>query len=312
MNFRLIPAAAIASALLLLAAQSANAQPAGGEARIGTVIVAHGADSLWNAQVADIAKQVRTGGPVEVSYLMGAGAKTARFQDVVKRLETQGVSEIVVVPMLVSSHSGHYDQIRYLAGDSISLDSSMLHHLHMSGIERPVTRIPIRVTRAMDDAPHIARVLADRARALTPDPRSRALLIVGHGPNSAEDYAEWMRNLRSVADSVKAMTGFRDVRVDLVRDDAPVEVRAEAVRRVRELIELQHLVTGQAVIVVPVLVSKGAVSRDKVPNDIKGMPAIYSGEPLLPHSAMARWVEERVRSAPGGSAENTTGPSRGW
>jgi hypothetical protein len=56
------------------------------------------------------------------------------------------------------------------------------------------------------------------------------------------------------------------------------------------------------VIVVPVLVSKGAVSRDKIPGDLTGMPVIYSGEPLLPHPAMSRWVEARVRSAAGRSA----------
>ena len=297
MMLRSTSAAVMTLALMAATPLVAAAQQAGTGERVGTVIIAHGADSLWNAQVADVARQVRTGGPVEVSYLMGPGASKARFQDAVQRLEAQGVSEIVVVPMLVSSHSGHYDQIRYLAGDSITLNATMMHHLHMAGIERPTSRIPIRVTPAMDDAPQVARVLADRAKALTPDPRSRALFIVGHGPNSAEDYAAWMTNLRSVADSVKAMTGFRDVRVDLVRDDAPADVRAEAVRRVRELIELQHLVTGQPVIVIPVLVSKGAVSRDKVPNDIRGTPSHYSGEPLLPHPAMARWVEERVKSA---------------
>ena len=301
--------AAIASAILLFAPGTGAAQgTAAAGARVGTIVIAHGADSMWNAQVADVAKQVRTGGPVEVSYLMGAGARSARFQDAVKRLEAQGVTRIVVVPMLVSSHSGHYDQIRYLAGDSIVLDDAMMHHLHMAGIERAASKLPIHVTPAMDDAPQVAHVLAERARALAPDPRTRALFIVGHGPNSAEDYAAWMKNLRSVADSVKALTGFRDVRVDLVRDDAPVEVRAEAVRRVRELIELQHLVTGQQVIVVPVLVSKGAVSRDKVPADIKGMPAVYSGEPLLPHAAMARWVESRVASALSAIASATRRP----
>ena len=36
------------------------------------------------------------------------------------------------------------------------------------------------------------------ARALTTTPREQALFIVGHGPNSAEDYAAWMENLRPV------------------------------------------------------------------------------------------------------------------
>lgn len=287
---------ATAALLLLAAATPLVAQPAG---RVGTILVAHGGDSTWNAGVLQAAREARTGGPVEVSFLMGAGARTARFQDAVAKLEAAGVAEIVVVPLLVSSHSGHYDQIRYLVGEPVELGETMHHHLHMAGIERPSPKVPVRLTKALDDAPEMARILTERALALVKAqddaPAARALLIVGHGPNSAEDYAAWMRNLRPVADSVKAWTGFRDVRVELVRDDAPAPVRAEAVLRVRELIALQQMVTGKDVIVVPVLVSKGSVSRDKVPNDIKGTPSVYSGDPLLPHAAIARWVEARVR-----------------
>ena len=276
---------------------SAHAQRA---SRPGTIIVAHGGGPEWNEQVVQIARQVATGGPVEVSFLMGPGAKTTRFQDAVHRLEVQGVSEIVVVPLLVSSHSGHYEQIRYLAGEAVTLDDGMMHHLHMSGLERVSPKVPIHVTRAMDDAPEIARVLADRALALEKHPSGRALFLIGHGPTSAEDYAEWMKNLRPIADSVKALTGYRDVRVDLVRDDAPADVRAEAVRRVRELIELQHMATGRDVVVVPVLVSKGKVSHEKIPADLKGLPIVYSGDGLLPHAGVARWVEARVRTKDGG------------
>lgn len=178
----------------------------------------------------------------------------------------------------MSSHSGHYEQIRYLAGDSVTLSDVMMHHLYMSGIERPSSTVPMHLAPAMDDACEVARVLADRALAMTKTPREQALMIVGHGLNSAEDDAGWMANLRPIADSVKAMIGFRDMRVDLVRDDAPAPVRAEAVCRVRELIEQQHLVTGTDVIVVPALVSKGSVSRDKVPNDIRGAPSVSAGE----------------------------------
>jgi sirohydrochlorin ferrochelatase len=103
-----------------------------------------------------------------------------------------------------------------------------------------------------------------------------------------------MKNLRVVADSVKAQGGFADVRVELVRDDAPAAVRTEAVLRVRELIEMQRRLTGRDVLVVPVLVSKGSINRDKLPRDLEGMPMVYSGEPLLPHPEMVRWIESRV------------------
>ena len=274
-------------------------------ARVGTILIAHGAGAEWNSQVESIAHTAKTGGPLEIAYLMGEAAKTHRFQDAVKALADSGVNEIVVVPLLVSSHSGHYEQIRYLAGETDSLSDGMMHHLHMSGIERPKSDVPIRVARALDDAPEMARVLAARARALAKKPAEQALFLVGHGPNSAEDNALWMRNLRVVADSVRAATGFRDVRVGLVRDDAPAEVRAEAVRGVRELIGLQHELTRQPVVVVPVLISKGRVSREKFMADLAGLDVVYTGEPLLPSPELARWIESRVReTAPGGSVNS--------
>lgn len=286
---------------LLMLATVAGTLGAQDPAKTGTILIAHGGDSTWNLGVLQAAERSQTGGPVEVSFLMGRAAATHRFQDAVAKLEAKGVEQIVVVPLLVSSHSGHYEQIRYLVGLTDELSETMHHHLHMAGIERPSTATPLRLTKALDDAPEMARILADRALAILGETgdraEQRALLIVGHGPNSAEDYAAWMGNLRPVAARVKELTGFRDVRLELVRDDAPAAVRAEAVLRTRELIELQRTITGRDVIVVPVLVSKGSVSRDKLPRDIAGTPSLYNGEPLLPHVEIARWVESRVRGA---------------
>lgn len=265
---------------------------------IGVLIVAHGADDGWNARVDTLAAQVRRGGvvrgPVGVSFLMGPAAATRRFQDVVATLAKQGARRVIVVPALVSSFSGHYDQIRYLAGALDSLDYEMEHHLHMSGVMRPSATIPMDVTPAIDDAPELGRVLTSRALAIVSHPVGRAVLLFGHGPNSAEDYAQWMSRLRPVADSVRVAGGFASVVVELVRDDAPAFVRAEAVKRTRELIRLQQAATKQDIVVVPILISSGGVSNAKFPADLAGLPVVYSGAPLLPDATMARWVERRV------------------
>ena len=132
-----------------------------GDGRVGTIVVAHGAGPDWNAQVEAVIEQARTGGPIEVSYLMGPGARTHRFQDAAKRLVEAGVREIVVVPLLVSSHSEHYEQIRWLVGETDTLDEVMMHHLHMAGIERPDVPVPMRVTPALDGAEEVAGIVAD-------------------------------------------------------------------------------------------------------------------------------------------------------
>ncbi len=127
-------------------------------------------------------------------------------------------------------------------------------------------------------------------------PRETALMLVGHGPNSAEEYAAWMRNLRVVTDSVRRWSGFRDVQVELVREDAPAAVRAEAVNRLRDLITLQASLTGRPVVVVPILVSRGGISRSRLMKDLEGLPVQYSGDPLLPHPAIAAWLTRRIMS----------------
>ncbi len=277
-----------------IAAQKAQEPP---PSEVGTIIVAHGSDSAWNGRVEQVARTAHTGGPIAVAYLMGEHASEHRFQDVVKKLETEGARKIVVVPMLVSSHSGHYEQIRWLAGKTDSLDETMMHHLHMAGISRPQNPVPMTVTSALDDAPEMAHVLVRRAKALATSPSNQALFLVGHGPNDPEAYTIWMRDLRVIGDSVKAAGGFRDVRVGVVRDDAPPAVRTEAVHAIREIIQLQRELTGRSVLVVPVLISAGALSEKRVPRDLAGLDIVYGQEPLLPDPEIARWVELQVKRA---------------
>lgn len=288
----------VAAAAATVGAQSQNQSPL--DPSIGVLIVAHGAGIPWNARVDSLASAVRRGGvirgPVGVTFLMGPGAAQHRFQDEVAKLQSAGAKQIVVVPALVSSHSGHYDQIRFLAGQLDHLDETMLHHLHMSGLE-PVKNGSIVIAPALDNAPELATALASLAKKLEPTPTGRALFLFGHGPNSAEDYAAWMANLRPIADSVKAKTGFASVVLELVRDDAPAPVRAEAVKRARELVELQQAATKRDVVVVPILISSGDVGLKKLPADLAGLPIVYTGDPLLLDTQLSRWVERRVVEA---------------
>ncbi len=247
--FMVLPGAAA------LHAQTATKSAAPSAPRVGTILVAHGASEAWNRPVLELADSVRTdgSGPVEVAFLMGQAAPSHKLSDAMQKLAAEGVSEIVVVPILVSSSSEHYSQIRAMAGvsDSSAPDAAAQHSMagmksmstaqhsmagmHDMSMAKPAAvHVPVVVTPALDGAPAVAEVLADRARALAEDPSGQALFIIAHGPNSAERYAGWMQTLRPLADTVRAHTGFRDVKIGLVRDDAPDEVRAEAVKRVRD------------------------------------------------------------------------------
>jgi sirohydrochlorin ferrochelatase len=81
------------------------------------------------------------------------------------------------------------------------------------------------------------------------------------------------------------------------REDLPPKKQPGGRGRPSRLIELQHMATGRDVIVVPALISKGSISTEKIPADLQGLPIVYSGNSLLPHPEMARWVAARVESA---------------
>ena len=226
----------------------------------GTVIIAPGANRAWNAPVLEIASQVRAEGPVEVSFLMGEEAPAYRFQDAVSRLVVRGAERIVVVPLLASSFSGRYEQLRYLTGTVDELDESLLRFLETMGAERPGVDVPLKLMLALDASPEIATILAERALRLAEAPSEQALHIIGHGPNSAEDHAESLRNLRPVADSIAALTG-RDV------------------------------------VVVPLLISRSYLSTERRPADLEGLAIAHDGDGLLPHPELAAWISRRVREA---------------
>ena len=264
---------------------------------VGTIVVAHGGDRGWNAPVLEVASGVPVDGPVEVSFLMGAEAPAYRFQDAAVRLVEQGADRIVVVPLLVSSYGSHYSQIDYLTGGLEELDANLARLLERMGAERPGVEVPMELTAALDASPEIATILAERALRLAETPAEQALHIIGHGPNGAEDHAEWLRNLRPIGDSVAVLTGFRDVQIGLVRDDASSTVRAEAVRGIREVIELQHELTGRDVVVVPLLISRGRLSTQRLPVDLEGLAIAYDGDGLLPHPELSAWISRRVREA---------------
>lgn len=283
---------ALALAMLLAAPGVAQEGPT-----VGTIVVAHGGGRAWNAPVLEIASDAPVDGPVEVSFLMGAEAPAYRFQDAAVRLVERGADRIVVVPLLVSSFGTHYSQIDYLTGGLEELDANVARSLERMGLERPPVEVPMELTAALDASPEIATVLAERALRLAETPAEQALHVIGHGPNGAEDHAEWLRNLRPIADSIAKLTGFLDVQIGLVRDDASDTVRGEAVRGIREVIELQHALTGRDVVVVPLLISRGSLSTRRLPADLDGLAIAYDGDGLLPHPELSTWISRRVREA---------------
>jgi sirohydrochlorin ferrochelatase len=154
----------------------------------------------------------------------------------------------------------------------------------------------MRVTPALDAAPELAEALAGRWSQLDQRDRSRPLLLVAHGPNSAEDAERWIADITAVSEGLKQATG-RDLHVALLRDDAPATVRAAAVQAMRDSVLAMAGRGGDSVVAMPVMISSGSITRTKIPRDLADLPLRYHAEPLAPHAARARWIERSAALA---------------
>ena len=90
----------------LVIAQSASAET-------GILLLAHGGSAEWNGRVTDLVAQVNATRPAEVAFGM---ATRANIQNAVDKLVARGVTEIVAVPLFVSSWSTVITSTEYLLG----------------------------------------------------------------------------------------------------------------------------------------------------------------------------------------------------
>jgi sirohydrochlorin ferrochelatase len=261
----------------------------------GLLVVAHGADSTWNARVGEVVSQVRWSGPVELAFLMGDAAHSGQgWNEALGRIEATGVGRVVVVPLMVSSHGSHTRQIAHYAGVRDEFPPELAGHQH-GPVSHP--RIPAVVTPALDAAPELGTILLDRWQAMNEVDRARSLVLVAHGPVDDDDAARWVAELSSATTALAEKVGRDRVRIGLLRDDAPPDQRALAVAAIRDTISALAAREKDDVLVMTVLISSSGLDRVRVPTDLSGTPMRYAGVVLSPHPALARWIERVATEA---------------
>jgi hypothetical protein len=280
---------------LLLTLMALLSAPDTARAQTGLLVVAHGANAAWNAQVRETVLQVHwPHGPVATAFLMGDEAESAGWDAAVRELERAGSRSIVVVPLMVSSHGSHYRQIRHYAGELPDLPPEIASHNHGTA---GLATVPMRVTAALDDAPEVATALAERwAGAARADSRKLPLVLLGHGPQSDEDLARWQEAFGAYARELTRSGYAGVIRAQFLRDDAAAPVRAAAIQLLRDTVITMAARAGDSVTVMTVLIATGPMTSARIPKDIAGLPVRYLPIGVTPHPAIAAWIR-RVATA---------------
>lgn len=251
----------------------------------GVLVISHGSRvSDWVSHVDRAAEAVREclnmaadSGlvPIEAAFLELVGGRL--IQDGIDRLEAAGVTDMLAIPLFVSSGSKHVDEIGWALGayDKIAVETNL---------ERFRMRAALTYGKPVDVDPEIVEVLLDRLRELSVVPGSESLLLIGHGSEHAGLYEAWRRGLRELAAEVRTRGGYADAEIAMLRPDSA----ADAVGRLRARRP------GCEVLAVPVFLGEGYFTTEVVPKRLANLGCRYRGRTLMPHPLIAEWIARQA------------------
>ncbi len=295
-------------------AQSSSTTATPKAARVGVVLLAHGGSALeWNEEVRHVADQVDLTMPTEVAFGM---ATKSSMQAAVNRLVARKVTEIVAVPLFVSSHSSVIDSISYLFGlrsqepedlkmfaemdhgnGSMTMDhGAMSHDPSMSSEARkPISSpVPIRMASALDHHRIVADILGDRAASISRDPAHEVVVLIAHGPVPDDENKLWLANMGTLADEMKQQSHYAGIESLTLRDDADKPVRDAATQQLRQKVE-QISKGGNTALIVPLLLSYGGI-EDGLRKRLEGLNYRMPSQALLPDKRIVDWVIDSAQA----------------
>jgi sirohydrochlorin cobaltochelatase len=252
------------------------------EGSVGILGLAHGFKEPGNTQFR--AAYSGVGATYPATYAVGMAMMTSdHIQSAVSALEQGGAGTIIVIPTTTADHSTltrQWDYIFSRRDDSAYLD-----------VPRVETSARLVWADTPTANPIVAEIMLDYALELSKNPASETVIILGHGPQSADDNAKELAILERHADYIKQTGGFGNVIFGNVQDDAPPEVRASNVVNLRAAAQ-QAIDDGHAVIAVHTSLTQSGIVK-RLNKDI-GDLASFNGKGLMEHPRFADWIDEVV------------------
>ncbi|MFC7677509.1 sirohydrochlorin chelatase [Paenibacillus sp. GCM10028914] len=245
--------------------------------KFGVLVISHGSrEESWVMLVDEAVKELanHVDVPVVASYLELVEGRL--IQDGIFALEDQGVTDMLVIPLFVSSGSTHVDEIAYALGVKAVPDKE-------TDLEPFEVKACVHFGTPFDDDPDAAVMVWDKVRELSVKPSNEVVLLVGHGSRHELFRARWERGISSLAKRVAEVSG-------LSADAAllnPGNIREKAVEWEER---------GYEVIVAPLFLSEGYFTEKVIPERLEGISCRYSGRTLLPHPLLPQWMLRQVHT----------------
>jgi len=315
--------------LSLIAPVVAGAYENGGaDEKIGVLVVAHGSPSeSWCSPVRNATDEVDLPYPVELGFLEFVPNETINLA--VERLDDAGVTKIIAVPLFISSHSSHIQEIEYVLGlrDTLPMTTE---HVTVEGVEMKrtvvstggqcvISYIPLEansdggmqatghpeeeeelvpvetdaeiiLSGAIDDHWLVAGIVADRTANLCADSEGETLVLVAHGTDEEDNFAGWVNSTSSLANQARLkLLCWSDPAVGLGGTKTAFIHHNETLHPEFTLRPIVENATDP--VVVPLMVSEGYFTGSKIPGLLENLTYAYDGSALTPHPNVAEWIE---------------------
>jgi sirohydrochlorin ferrochelatase len=307
----------------------AQTAPTAKPSKTGILLLAHGGSAQsWNEEVRHIADVADLSTPTEVA--LGMSTRSAMAAGI-QRLTARGVTQIVAVPLFVSSHSSVIDSTAYLLGqrpaepEDLKMFASMDHgdgamhmgaadmaamdHSSMAGMNHdgatpaiPVARtpipmkVPLRMAPALDSHHIVAEILVDRAASISKDPAHEVVILVAHGPVPDDENKIWLDTMARLGTQMQPKAHYAGIQYLTLRDDAGDTVRDAATAELRAHVEAITK-AGNRALIVPLLLSYGGI-EDGLRKRLDGMNYAITNQGILPDKRIATWVLESANVTP--------------
>ena len=267
--------------------------------KTGILLLAHGGSAEWNARVADVAAAVNASQATEVALGM---ASRAAIQGALDKLAARGVTDVVAVPLFVSSWSSVVTSTEYLLGlraeapadlatfAKMNHDATTEHGAHSADGASPVST-PLKIVTmapSFNRHPLIGQIAVDRAAVISTSPEHEAVILVAHGPVPDDDNRLWLADLAVLADRIRASRPYASVDYMTVRDDAGPAIREAATAELRGKVSAQTA-QDRRVLIVPHVMSFGGIEQG-IRKRLEGLTFVMSPQGLMPDARVIDWV----------------------
>jgi len=256
------------------------------QGELGVLILAHGFRTRGDRIFRDRLQPLAGGNPTALALGMSM-MMSDHIQYAVSDLEKAGTKKIVVVPVVSNRYNSLMRQWEYIFGQTA---------------EPAYTAVPLVKSEAQlvmtappEDHPLIVGALIDHAREISTNPDEEFLLLVAHGPESAEDNDVVLGLLNRLAGAVNDELEFSGFGVASLQDDAPKDVRAANVAAMRGLVE-SATAEGKRVLVITNLLGARVV-QGELRKDLRDLDYTFNAKGIVEHDNFIRWIEASVEEA---------------